>query len=674
MRIGGGVSYRRFLPAAALCAGVLAALLALSVPAQADAAQATLKGQVKSGKLPLRRTQVTLYRHRAKAGRPVALGSARTGRRGGFALRYRVPRNDKYVLYAIARRGRYVALATVLGTKPVGPRIAINERTTVAAGSSEAQFLAGRRLIGPYPGPQNATKMASNLAHPRTGALSRVISTPPNGRQTTARRTLNSLANMVARCVRSARACRAFLKLTTPRGERAPRTTLQALVNIARDPSHNRKALYRYARGGRPVYRPERVQSPDTWTVILRFDGDGMSMDGPGNFAIDSEGSLWVVNNYEYSPNRRQAACAGDTLLRFTPDGRYYPGSPYTGGGLSGAGYGVTIDTRSRVWVGNFGFSAPPPYCPDPPANSVSLFSPGGKVRSPADGYVVGGIDWPQGMASDRDGNVWVANCGYETTPGGNISSVTRIEDGNPAKATNISGIGIYKGFGIAINHRGRVFAGGNRSNSVAILNPNGTPAPGSPVTTGGIKAPMGLASDSRGYVWVANSQVVDPPCPPPVNPALSGGGTLTLLGLDGRPVRELPFKGGGLRMPWGITVDGDDNVWVGNFSGQRLSKFCGTRPKTCPAGRQQTGKAISPPKTGYGFEGLVRITGVAVDPSGNVWAANNWKRDPATPTEDGVLLLNPGGYEIVAYIGAAAPIKTPTIGTPTPLLPRGPS
>lgn len=667
MRIGGEVRWGALAAlGVALCAFLLALAASGSQPAQA--ARVGLSGKAMSGKLPLRGALVTLYRSRAHGGKPVALGSARTGRKGNFRIGYRVPRSERAVLYAIARRGRHLALAAVLGTKPVPRQVVINERTTVAIGSAEAQFLNGRRLAGPYPGPQNAAKMAHNLAYPRNGALSRVIATPPNGRQTTARQTFNSLANMVARCARSARACRTFLKVATPRGKHAPGDTLQALVDIARDPSHNRRALFRFARGGRPVYRPERAKSPDTWTVILRFDGDGKTMDGPGNFAIDADGSLWVLNNYQYTPNRRKPACASDLLLRFTPDGRYYPGSPYSGGGLSGAGYGITIDTKSRIWVGNFGFSAPPPYCPEPPANSVSLFSPNGKVRSPADGYVVGDIDMPQGMATDRDGNVWVNNCGYETTPGGNVSSVTRIEDGNPAKATNFTGIGTDEGFGIAINHRGWVFAGGNRSDSVAIIKPDGTPAPGSPVTTGGIKAPMGLASDSRGYVWVANSQSVDPPCPPPVDPKPSSTGTLTLLGLDGQPVRKLPFRGGGLRMPWGVTVDGNDNVWVGDFSGGRISQFCGTRPNTCPVGKRRTGMAISP-RGGYGFEGLVRITGVAVDPSGNVWAANNWKRDPAAPTKDGVLLLNPGGYQIVAYIGAAAPIKTPTIGTPRPLL-----
>ena len=41
--------------------------------------------------------------------------------------------------------------------------------------------------------------------------------------------------------------------------------------------------------------------------------------------------------------------------------------------------------------------------------------------------------------------------------------------------------------------------------------------------------------------------------------------------------------------------------------------------------------------------------TGIIVDTAGNVWTTNNWKED-AVPA-------NPGGHQIVAYIGAAAPV-----------------
>ncbi len=113
----------------------------------------------------------------------------------------------------------------------------------------------------------------------------------------------------------------------------------------------------------------------------------------------------------------------------------------------------------------------------------------------------------------------------------------------------------------------------------------------------------------------------------------------------------------GDIFWPQATVADVNNNIWVANFSGRRLTELCGTSPRNCPPGKRQTGAAISPERTGYGFNGLVRNTGVAIDPSGNVWLANNWKDVP--------IQTNPGGYQIVAYLGMAAPLKTPQIGAP---------
>jgi hypothetical protein len=97
--------------------------------------------------------------------------------------------------------------------------------------------------------------------------------------------------------------------------------------------------------------------------------------------------------------------------------------------------------------------------------------------------------------------------------------------------------------------------------------------------------------------------------------------------------------------------------VWVANFAGKRLSRFCGV-DAICPRGLA-LGDAISPDVTGYGFDGLVRNTGVSIDPSGNVWIANNWKEI--------AVQSNPGGYEVVVFLGLAGPVQTPMFGPPIP-------
>ncbi len=173
-----------------------------------------------------------------------------------------------------------------------------------------------------------------------------------------------------------------------------------------------------------------------------------------------------------------------------------------------------------------------------------------------------------------------------------------------------------------------------------------------SPIRGGGPEAPDGHRSGQPRNLWVANSGVVDLPCPSAM-PDLGGGSTARSRCSAPTACRRQSgaFRGGGLTIPWGIAVDGNDNVWVANFDGQRLSEFCGLKAQALPApGASPEHRSRLP--AGYGFDGLVRDTGVAIDPSGNVWLANNWKTVP--------LPSNPGGYEIVAFVGLGGPLEDP--------------
>jgi hypothetical protein len=548
-----------------------------------------------------------------------------------------------------------VRLASVLGPAPIASRVVVNERTTVATGFALAQFISGPAVSGRAPGPQNAAGMAGNLVDVRTGGPSAVLARSPNGRETSTLRAFNSLANMLAGCVRSDRRCETLFNLTAPPRGSAPRDTLAAVTAIARNPWQNVARLFEFARSGPTVYQPalSSSQRPAAWTLALRFVGDGHTMSGPGTMAIDADGNVWVTNNYVYSRRRLTSVCGSDLLLKFTPTGRYAKGSPYTGGGLSGAGYGITLDPRGNVWVGNFGFAAP--ECSDPPPhNSVSKFAPTGRPLSPSaragttGGFTQGFVSWPQGTVSDRKGDIWIANCGND--------SVTRYRGGDPDAFQWLPNLGLQKPFDIAFNGRGQAFVTAPGNSRVGMLARDGTPTGRSPIGGGGLNRPMGIAADSRGNMWIANSGLVDVPCPSAKISTASLGGSLTLISANGVVRSPTGFTGGGLTVPWGIAVDGDDNVWVANFAGKRLSQFCGTRPANCPSGKR-TGEAISPDRTGYRFDGLVRNTGVQVDPSGNVWVANNWKTVP--------IQANPGGYEMVVYVGLAGPLKTPLIGPP---------
>jgi hypothetical protein len=180
---------------------------------------------------------------------------------------------------------------------------------------------------------------------------------------------------------------------------------------------------------------------------------------------------------------------------------------------------------------------------------------------------------------------------------------------------------------------------------------------------------PVGDAVDSKGNVWVSNSDWLDVPCPTATRVGTGTNPSITVYQAGHRnPYHGSPFTGGGLTVPWGIAVDGNDTVWAFNFGavpvGQQssnptgISHFCGMDTTYCPAG-MKPGDPISP-STGYRSDALVRITGGQIDPSGNIWLTGNWKID-ANPS------LNPGGNSIAIVVGAAAPVRTPLIGPPVP-------
>ena len=655
---------------------IVVAAVACSKDNDASRETETLKGYVLHGELPIENSMVTLYRAGSIQGSvAVSLGTAQTNSAGTFEFSYSLPGDLHAVLYLTAAGpAGATKLASVLGVQPFPSDVVINERTTIATAYAMAQFIIGSDIAGNYPGLQNAAATLQNLVNIRDGNLAPVLSRFPNGRSTSTMGKFNSLSNMIAACVGESAECPDFFALSPSPENDVPDNTMQAAINIAHTPwrQENISDLYDFSLNSE-LYEPIPESAPDNWTLALRYEGNGQELDGPGNIAFDADGNAWVVNNYTYSPDPSDPnVCGDDHLLKFTPTGENFPGAPYQGGGLYGAGFGITLDPDGNIWVGNFGFQGSD--CPSPPGgdnqsllwNSVSKFSSDGVAISPdgdlnvnpviPGGYLSDENARPQGTVADKKGNVWVANC--------QSASVTKFVNGDPNQRVVYKDFGVDKPFDIAIDPSGNAWVTSNNNHSVYLIDTDGNTQF---IDDTVFQRPMGIAGDSQGNMWVSNSGALNPPCGEQtvqdIIDFLAGishdapvpGASVTMIMPDGTPSAGSPYTGGGLYMPWGIAVDGNDNVFVANFNGKRLSYLCGANPSNCPPGFN-TGDPISP-ASGYTMDGLVRVTGVQIDPSGNVWLVNNWEIVP--------LPTNPGGHQLVVFIGLAAPVKTPLIGPP---------
>lgn len=627
------------------------------------------------------------------------LGTATTDAAGRFEITFKLipgqPHRLEPILYVLAEKGDSM-LASVFDAVP-DDGIVVDELTTVAMGTAFAQFVDDRRISGNAYGMNNAVKMAANMADPVSGQVGAVLASSPNGGETSTLATFGTLANIVASCVASSANCQTLFEKTRPAGGPPTRTVLQAVANMTKYPSGNVVELYTLGAGG--PYAPQLSGPPTSWLLFLKFTGGPSSqyestnlMSGPGNVAFDDQGFAWVNDNYTPT-TPPEIGCAGLRLLKFYPWGEPYSRSPYVGGGLSGAGFGIAVDPKGRVWVGNFGFESP--ACGDPrivppdpsrkiPAthDSVSLFRRDGSPKSPAEGFTQGGIWWPQATVSDRDGNIWTANCGNDT--------VTFIPKGVPARARNIplpGGLGaagklrpdasdgppVVKPFAIAIDPGGRAWVTGNAADEVYIVSSDGTVEP---VETNGLLShPMGISTDSQGNMWVSSSDSIDVPCGTTPSTMNAANPSVVLFPADGGAPSK--HTGGGVTVPWGNAVDGSNTLWVFNFGRNPMvdvdlrttwedtavSRFCGADASKCPPGVGPK-EPISPP-SGYTSNALDRVTGGGIDPSGNLWLLNNWKKEGLAPS---VFLSNPGGNSIVIVPGAATPVKTPVLGPPVSL------
>ncbi len=650
-----------------------------------------ISGNVLSGNQPLEGFIVTLFSSGTVEGVRV-LGNDVTDSDGFFSISFNAPGNPEAFLYLTADQAPLAAatssgifevegvrLTTALRDNPFDIDIVINERTTVATAYTLAQFFTPDGIDGSYPGPQNGAAIVQNLVNLSNGEVSDFLNTFPNGSSTTTRDAFNSLANMLAACVRDENECDTLFELATPPGGNQPTNTLMAAVNIAHFPWQKVEELFDFSLEEQ-VYGPSLNSTEEitAWIIAIRYVGNGKEFNGPGNTAFDAEGNAWITNNYVFNDDPTQSVCGDDHVIRLTPTGEDAPGAPYKGGGLYGAGYGITLDPDGNVWIGNFTFQGD--GCmfnqdeQDARAQSVSKFSPDGiPLSSNTVGDDIGGfkgagntINYPQGTVSDKDGNIWIASC--------NGDSVTQFPGGDPDQAFVIQQTDdmmntiVVAPFDVAIDVDGNAWVSGNESANVAKFDPDGNlivNVSGEEAVDAGFFLPMGVATDRFGNVWVANSGIITAPCDGNSVPNLikvlfltedpnftGANASITKVTSDGTPMG--PFKGGGMLIPWGIAVDGNSNVWVSNFQGSTITSLCGEDTSNCPPGHE-TGDPIAP--EGYFFNGLTRSTAVEIDPSGNVWATNNWE----------ILAIpeNPGGDAMVVFLGLAKPVQAPLIGPP---------
>lgn len=164
--------------------------------------------------------------------------------------------------------------------------------------------------------------------------------------------------------------------------------------------------------------------------------------------------------------------------------------------------------------------------------------------------------------------------------------------------AGGLDGTGVAP-LGVAIDASGDVWVPNFSVSSLSEFNSNGVPKTGSPFSAAGLDNPTSVAIDTYGSAWVANYN----------------GNDLSEFNAGGQKISGPPgFTGGGLSEPYGIAIDSVGNAWAANLGGNSLAEF----------GSNASGGLALSGGSGYGSgNGLAGPAGIAADTSGDVWTAD---------------------------------------------------
>jgi hypothetical protein len=616
-----------------------------------------IEGRVLIAGKPVAGATVTLYA--AGEGAPMQMAQGKTAADGKFEMDAKSAPHDS-VFYLVAKGPKDgVALMSLLGTS-WPEKVTVNELTTVASTFTAARFINSDVINGVViSGKPLSLRIAAgnvpNLVCPVSGGWGKVLLDPLNSSMTTTMATLDTLGSLVSAFATVANDDwrMRFLTAATSSSGVTPMNTLTAMASIAREPWAHPKELYALFDEAYPLPAPDARRSapfapylvwvPDDFCLSLCFSGGGDYANG--RFMFDAQSG---VNK-----------STGGGVIKFSPNGSAL--SPaitgFTGMGIDGVGWGTAV-TKDRVWISSFNgkilvmdFNGKPVACEgDFPFKEKFL-----------------GL---MGIGVANNGDVWIAD--------GSNNQLLYFPNGSIKDGRIVKPAGLVSPFDVVIDDENRVWVA-NSSSDTVVRFPADDPTKEEVYHCGiGVRA---LALDSKGNVWVANNMDIRTPQPtlpanasimeqfklitehmfkyvmgPPARPT----GQVNMIRPDGTQPAPEGFSGEAINIPWGLNIDGNDDVWVGNMWGRSVTLLAGDGTAGHPVGTK-TGDVIHVFQSGS----IQMITDVSIDPAGNVWCANNWNslEAAAFPNPKRSTSTWGGGSGFTVIYGVAAPVQPPRIG-----------
>ncbi|SNS75228.1 hypothetical protein SAMN05421770_102183 [Granulicella rosea] len=406
--------------------------------------------------------------------------------------------------------------------------------------------------------------------------------------------------------------------------------TLQAAYYMAVNPSNsnstsNAATLYALVTGSGAPFQPTVTAQPLDWTISVSYTSSGTCtssntagfLASPETVAVDASGNVWMLNG---------ATGATNALVQFGPTGT----AQLCVAGNITTGRGLTIDTKGNVWAA--GAVA---------GTGILEYLANGSTLSWPTTYAAGGI------VADGSGNIFYAqNTGAGTVqefPGAATATVaasaaTSVGSSLPSAAY------LY----MAVDHLGNVLVP-NPSSGSSIYDLAPTTYASTDLGSASLLLNgYGAAVDRSGYLIGASTCCSNVVSNTIFKAAPTGSGlTSTVSGK----------YAGGLVGPRSSAVDGANNYWFGMGYPTVPVSSTNTSTTFALAETDSSFNSLSPggsvPATcsstntncytngGFQKSSLATVRSLAIDPSGNVWAASS-------------------NGNMVELVGAAVPVVTP--------------
>ena len=366
------------------------------------------------------------------------------------------------------------------------------------------------------------------------------------------------------------------------------------------------------------------------------FSGDGGAASAaqvsyPYGVAVDASGNLYIAdsNNFRVrmvSASGTISTVAGNGTCCFSGDG--------------GAAKSAEMDSPTGVAVDAAGNL----YIADRYGERIRKVSAGGTIGTVAgnggysfagDGHAATSAEfrYPQGVAVDASGNIYIADSGNarirEVNPSGIISTLVggAIGDG---------GLGVFgllnQPSGVVRDNAGNTYVTDTNNNRIRKVSSNGaiSTIAGTGVTgysgDGGAAAgaqlnnPQSLALDASGNLYVADAGNVRVR-------KIDGSGNITTVAGNGTCCGHTGDGGAAtaaqIGTPYGLAVDASGNLYIGDVSNNIVRKVTSSGTITTVAGNGSFG--YSGDGTAATSAKLYGPYGIAVDAAGNLYIADRY-------------------------------------------------